>query len=362
MPNRGMPMKKTPIRRSATTPRRGKPERSFVGLLVGIIVIAVLVIGSVIAIIAGRPSGEEKKNQIASELMSDTSSQTGKPSEDSFFTNVEKDNSLVHDGNLILVNYENEYTFPNGEDKLVNIYENKTDSYTVAYTDYMLDGETLDYFSAFMDRLQSEVDDGFIVVNSSYRSFEDQEDVAASYLESSGEEYVRNYVAVPGYSEHHTGLAVDLTVKYYDGTFGALKDYASLGTLNELAPEYGFVNRYPADKEDVTRISNEPWHYRYVGTPHAYLMDSFGLCLEEYVDFVKKYTPDVTMLTVSESGSIASCTKDSSPHDCTVVYYVPAEEDGATSVPVPAEALEYHISGNNVDGFIVDAAFGAAAE
>lgn len=53
--------------------------------------------------------------------------------------------------------------------------------------------------------------------------------------------------------------------------------------FRELAPAYGFIERYPAGKERVTGIAHEPWHFRYVGTSHAKSMARQGLCLEEYL-------------------------------------------------------------------------------
>ena len=88
----------------------------------------------------------------------------------------------------------------------------------------------------------------------------------------------RKLVAEPGCSEHHTGLAFDITVP---GTsFGGTKQAK---WLEEHCWEWGFILRYPADKQDVTGIIYESWHYRFVGKTHAKLMKESGLCLEEYL-------------------------------------------------------------------------------
>lgn len=94
---------------------------------------------------------------------------------------------------------------------------------------------------------------------------------------------VRQTVADPGASEHHTGLAFDVAVT------GA-SSFASTEQSVWLARhcwEYGFILRYPADKTDITGISYEPWHIRYVGTVHSLVMRDENLCLEEYI---AKYT------------------------------------------------------------------------
>ncbi len=90
---------------------------------------------------------------------------------------------------------------------------------------------------------------------------------------------VRQTVADPGTSEHHTGLAFDITVKgeQFSNTQQSV-------WLAKHCWEYGFIIRYPLDKTAITRISYEPWHIRYVGTEHSLIMRDENLCLEEYID------------------------------------------------------------------------------
>ena len=91
--------------------------------------------------------------------------------------------------------------------------------------------------------------------------------------------------AFPGTSEHELGLAVDFNSveESFEGTehFRWLKAHAE---------EYGFVMRYAKEKESITGIIYEPWHYRYVGQKHAKKMNELGYCLEEYIDYLKDYT------------------------------------------------------------------------
>ena len=86
----------------------------------------------------------------------------------------------------------------------------------------------------------------------------------------------RTIVALPGTSEHQLGLALDIVAEY---------DADNTPTWNWLRDNcwrYGFILRYPADKEEITGISYEPWHFRYVGVPAAREIMEAGLCLEEY--------------------------------------------------------------------------------
>ena len=73
---------------------------------------------------------------------------------------------------------------------------------------------------------------------------------------------------------------------------GVSLDYTGTGEcswLNQNCYQYGFVVRFPEDKEELTGIDYEPWHFRYVGIPHAYMMTKNNLCLEEYISFLKQY-------------------------------------------------------------------------
>lgn len=93
-------------------------------------------------------------------------------------------------------------------------------------------------------------------------------------------------VAVPGTSEHQTGLAVDLVDKSYQHLDDAQASTEVQQWLMENSWKYGFILRYPEEKSDVTGIIYEPWHYRYVGEPAAREMRELGLCLEEYIEWL----------------------------------------------------------------------------
>ena len=121
-----------------------------------------------------------------------------------------------------------------------------------------------------------------------YRSVEEQrqllDDTVSRFMSErglSGEralEAALITVALPGCSEHHTGLAFDITVP--GEYFGDTAQYLWMLTH---AAEYGFILRYPEEKEDLTGYELEEWHFRYVGTEHAMKISAQGLCLEEYL-------------------------------------------------------------------------------
>ncbi|RJE85577.1 D-alanyl-D-alanine carboxypeptidase family protein [Paenibacillus sp. 1011MAR3C5] len=182
-----------------------------------------------------------------------------------------------------------------------------------------------------------------IVVVSGYRSQEEQQAIYEGSIRDSGPEYTASYVALPGRSEHQTGLAVDVGERQageLDFIAPSFPDHGKCLAFKETAARYGFIQRYQEGKRALTGIACEPWHYRYVGTPHAQWMERLGYCLEEYMDDVKRFEFAGGWLQLDREGTRAA------------VYYVRAEERGLTEIPLPV-CEGYQVSGNNVDGFIV---------
>lgn len=130
---------------------------------------------------------------------------------------------------------------------------------------------------------------GKIIPVSGWRSHEEQQQIWDDTLAKEGPVFTRNYVAFPGCSEHESGLAIDLALAAPEIDF-IRPEFPYTGVCGEfrrLAPRYGFVERYRAEKQSITGIAAEPWHFRYVGVPHAQLMEEYGLCLEEYLELLR---------------------------------------------------------------------------
>ncbi len=132
---------------------------------------------------------------------------------------------------------------------------------------------------------------------SGYRSYARQKAIYETNLANRGEEYTNRYSAMPGHSEHQTGLAMDVSTPSID--FHLDEGFAATPEgkwLADNAYRYGFIIRYPKDKTHITGYSYEPWHIRYVGIPLAEKLHNENLTLEEYTSL---FTP--TEQTVTES-------------------------------------------------------------
>ena len=138
------------------------------------------------------------------------------------------------------------------------------------------------------------------VVCSAYRPYSTQQRLyrnkiarlqAAGYRYDAALQEAGRWVAVPGTSEHQTGLALDIVSYRYQILDQKQEETAEQKWLMEHCWEYGFVLRYPSDKSELTGIGYEPWHYRYVGREAAAEMKENGLCLEEYLQYLKQSIP-----------------------------------------------------------------------
>ncbi|KGP90012.1 peptidase M15 [Pontibacillus chungwhensis BH030062] len=126
-----------------------------------------------------------------------------------------------------------------------------------------------------------------LVAASGYRAYERQEAIFASNVEKHGEEHARQFSAVPGHSEHQTGLAMDVTVAKLSFQLSQdLGDMKEGEWLAENAHNYGFVIRYPEGKTDITGYEYEPWHLRYVGKDVATKVYNQDATLEEFYNLV----------------------------------------------------------------------------
>ena len=123
-----------------------------------------------------------------------------------------------------------------------------------------------------------------IYVSSGFRSYSTQESIYDRYCSYDGRAEADRYSARPGHSEHQTGLAIDLnTIEY------SFADTPEGKWVEENCWKYGFILRYPENKEAQTGYRYEPWHIRYLGVNTATAVYNSGLCLEEYLGITSAY-------------------------------------------------------------------------
>ena len=248
-------------------------------------------------------------------------------------TLTELGEEAVHTGELILVNNQILYHFPD-EQELVRIYDERSSSYYVRDMEVYLAPAAMEALNRLMDAFLENGGSKTINVVAGYRDREFQQHLFDQSSERNGQDHAQRYVAQPGGSEHHTGLVVDLSVLKN----GVSRDYDGTGEyawINENCQDYGWVVRYETGKEELTGIWDEPWHFRYLGVPHATEMTRLGLCLEEYTDYLRQFPFDGDHLTIR-------CAQGE--------YEVWYAQGTAAYLP---DSGEYAVSGNNVDGIIV---------
>ena len=175
-------------------------------------------------------------------------------------------------GNLMLVNKFNYLNQDYQIDDLVDM------SLTYAFNGKQVRKEVNDNFKALANTAKKE--NLTILANSTYRTYAYQEKTYNSVKSSNGKTYADKFAARPGFSEHQTGLAIDVSTKH--STMENFKDSEEYKWLQDHAHEYGFILRYPEGKEYLTGYSYESWHYRYVGIKAATQIKNEGITFDEY--------------------------------------------------------------------------------
>ena len=191
-------------------------------------------------------------------------------------------NSVVKDELLTLVNFEN--TIP--KDWKVDLVQ-------------LNNGQSVDWriYDDLIAMLQAAKSEGLNpLICSSYRTNEKQEQLyqnkvseylSQGYSKVEASDKAAFWVARPGTSEHQLGLAVDIVSTKNQRLDRSQENTVEQRWLIQNSWKYGFVLRYPTNKNSITGVGYEPWHYRYVGKEHAKKINELGVCLEEYVKMNK---------------------------------------------------------------------------
>ena len=181
---------------------------------------------------------------------------------------------------LVLVNKESK--LPEDWEKTIELVDitNSIDE------TYKVEKKTAAAYEKLREELLQEGID--IELDSTYRTVKEQQEIWDSFEKEYGIDYTKKYVAVPGTSEHHTGLAIDIKL-IKDGKIIADNDKMTaekeiFDQIHAKLSKYGFILRYPVGKEDITGYGSEVWHFRYVDNSEIAkkIMDN-NLTLEEYL-------------------------------------------------------------------------------
>lgn len=274
-------------------------RRIFVALLVVILALLIALGYFIVTIINGSGSNTDSPSDVptSSDVAAsndslpsgDTqSSEEETPSEPEIFvtpTGVELDANF---GRLLLIN---------GENALPDDYDTKVREYLVEIdpqyrnNNYVtqIHKDVYPYITAMVAAAQA---DGVnLKVWSPFRSYAIQNDLFQKQVNRVGgdEEKAATVVARPGTSEHNTGLCADFNM-----AGDAFESTPMYTWMCENAEDYGFILRYPKDKQHITGVIYESWHWRFVGINNAKLINELGVTLEEFIE-MKKFDPAMDM-------------------------------------------------------------------
>jgi D-alanyl-D-alanine dipeptidase/carboxypeptidase len=233
----------------------------------------------------------------------------------------------IHNGNLILINKNHPIRI--NEKHIIENLEPIDDN----HSEHLVNKRVANILKRILNDIGSE---GRIVPVSGFRSKKEQSDLYDSSITENGIEFTQKFVAKPDESEHQSGLAIDLGENKSEIDF-ICPDFPYYGIFNEFreaAIQDGFIERYKESKENITGISKEPWHFRFIGFPHSAIIEEKELALEEYHEFIKNYD------TLEKAFKYKNYR----------IFYVKLMED--EKYIYLEDDIEFDVSGNNIDGFI----------
>lgn len=232
-------------------------------------------------------------------------------------------------GDLVLVNNTHAYTFPTDNAHLAEIYAqwatHSPRTYVLSGLSKYMDSDALMAMDAMLTDFAAATGKTDVQIRYAYRTFEEQQ----------------KFSVEAGYSDHHTGLGCELKYVVESGSNIVAYDLSLEPVYNwlfENCHKYGFVIRYPADKTDKTGIEDYASYFRYVGIPHATYMKAQSLCMEEYIEELKKYTADEPLKVNAADGNHYE------------IWYVAV--NGSATVDHPTN-YAYTVSGTNEGGVVV---------
>ena len=230
-------------------------------------------------------------------------------------------------GPLVLVNNTHVYTFPTGNDHLSEIYgmyvSHSPRIYVQSGLSTYMETEALKALDTMLVDFYNLTGKDNVQIRYAYRDYETQQ----------------QFGVAAGYSDHHTGMGVQLKYQHNGNAYAFSTDPdGAYNWFFENCHKYGFVVRYPEGKEDITGIEDYSDYFRYVGVAHATYMNANGLCMEEYVELLKGYSAEKPLKITGADGRFYE------------VWYVAV--NGSATVKHPTN-YAYTVSGTNDGGVVI---------
>ena len=192
--------------------------------------------------------------------------------DEDYYDKVTVKKTVISKKELMLVNKFNYLDENYAPDDIVKV------SMQFAYGDNEIKKEVYEKFRSMYNDAKKE--GLYLIITSSYRDYNFQKELWDSYANQKGDEWADSVSARAGYSEHQTGYTLDIVT--YNANMSSFEKTDEFKWLQDNAYKYGFILRYPKDKEDITGYSYESWHYRYVGKDVATKIKKLGITFDEY--------------------------------------------------------------------------------
>lgn len=246
----------------------------------------------------------------------------------------------IRRGPLMIVN--SDFPTEDAEEGLVSVFEQKNEYLTTRDMQVYLMDEAMDALNRLAADFHDATGHADLLIKEGYVTKEQQKRLYEADLQRTGASSSDLY-DMPGCNEFESGYTFELSL-FVNGTFQDFTGEGDYEWVLQHCAEYGFIQRYPEDKADVTHVSEKPWVFRYVGIPHAWYMYKNKFCLEEYTELLELHPFESEHAIINDQLGREY-----------EVYYVSVDPDDPAPeavVPMPI-GYPYEYSGNNKHGFYV---------
>lgn len=250
--------------------------------------------------------------------------------------------SKMRHGPLAIIN--NDFPTVDIEEGIVSVFEQKNEYLTTRDLEVKLMDEAMLALNQMSAAFFEATGHSDLLIKNGYITTDEQKQVYESDLQMTGSSSSK--IAIPGGNEFESGYTFELSL-FTNGFFQDFTDEGDYAWIMQHCAEYGFIQRYPQDKTEFTKVEDQPWVFRYVGTPHAWFMYKNNLCLEEYITLLEQHPQDGEHCVVYDQYGRSF-----------EVYYVSIDPNEITEavqdlyINTPL-GYNFTVSGNNKHGFFV---------